>query len=150
MTIKSLLPQSSTELTSTCNSTRYVTECWHINQTQRFQQYIYFHCIIYIYKDMYSIVNVCAYIYAICNRRYIIYIIKYYNKYKRPAIGIMVRVFINGPGDLGSILRSSHTKRPKKMVLDSSLLNTQHYKVWIKCKVDQSRERSSAHPYTLV
>ena len=30
------------------------------------------------------------------------------------------------------------------MVLDVSLLNTQHYKVWIKGKVEQSRERSSA------
>ena len=31
-----------------------------------------------------------------------------------------------------------------KMVLDASLLNTQHYKVRIKGKVEQSRERSSA------
>ena len=30
------------------------------------------------------------------------------------------------------------------MVLDTSLLNTQHYKVGIKGKVEQSRERSSA------
>ena len=35
------------------------------------------------------------------------------------------------------------------MVLDASLLNTQHYKVQIKGKVEQSRERSSAPPYTL-
>ncbi len=33
------------------------------------------------------------------------------------------------------------------MVLDTSLLNTQHYKVDIKGKVEQSRERSSALPY---
>ena len=32
------------------------------------------------------------------------------------------------------------------MVLDTSLLNTQQYKVHIKGKVEQSRERSSAHP----
>ena len=31
-----------------------------------------------------------------------------------------------------------------KMVLDNSLLNTQQYKVWIKGKVEQSRERRSA------
>ena len=31
------------------------------------------------------------------------------------------------------------------MVLDASLLNTQHYKVRIKGKVEQSRERSSAY-----
>ena len=36
------------------------------------------------------------------------------------------------------------------MVLDFTLLNTQDYKVWIKGKVEQSRERSSALPYTLV
>ena len=36
------------------------------------------------------------------------------------------------------------------MVLNASLLNTQHYKVQIKGKVEQSRERSSALPYTLV
>ena len=36
------------------------------------------------------------------------------------------------------------------MVLDTSLLNSQHYKVRIKGKVEQSRERSSALLYTLV
>ena len=34
------------------------------------------------------------------------------------------------------------------MVLDTSLLNTQHYKVCIKGKVEQFRERSSALSYT--
>ena len=29
------------------------------------------------------------------------------------------------------------------MLLDTSLLNTEHYKVWIKGKVKQSREMSS-------
>ena len=37
-----------------------------------------------------------------------------------------------------------------KMVLDASLFNTQHYKVRIKGKVEKSRERSSALPYTCV
>ena len=32
----------------------------------------------------------------------------------------------------------------QKMLLDAALLNTQHYKVWIKGKVEQSREWSSA------
>ena len=36
------------------------------------------------------------------------------------------------------------------MVLDTTLLNTQHYKVRIKGKVEQFRERRSALPYTLV
>ena len=50
-----------------------------------------------------------------------------------PDIGIMVRVFANGSGDLGSISLSSHTKG-SKMVLDIILLNAQHYKVGIKGK----------------
>ena len=37
-----------------------------------------------------------------------------------------------------------------KMVLDTSLLNTWQYKVRIKGKVEQSRERSSAIPYTSI
>ena len=36
------------------------------------------------------------------------------------------------------------------MVLDSSLLKTQQFKVGIKGKVEQSIERGSALPYTLV
>ena len=59
------------------------------------------------------------------------------------------RVFANGPGDLGSI--PGHII-PKilKMVLDASLLNTQQYKVRIKIKVEQYRERGSALPYSSV
>ena len=45
--------------------------------------------------------------------------------------------------------RSSLTK-DSKMVLDSALLKTQHYKVRIKGKVEKSREWSSTLPYTLV
>ena len=49
-------------------------------------------------------------------------------------------------GDLGSI---SGRVIPKtlKMVLDTSLLNTQQYKVRIEGKVEESWERSSALPY---
>ena len=36
------------------------------------------------------------------------------------------------------------------MVSDAALLNTQHYKVRIKGKAEQSKEWSSALPYTLV
>ena len=36
------------------------------------------------------------------------------------------------------------------MVLDTSLLNIQRYKVGFKGKVEQSKERGSAHPYTSV
>ena len=47
---------------------------------------------------------------------------------------------------------SSHTKdlKKKKLVLDTSLLNTQHHKVHIKGKVEQSKERSSVLPYISV
>ncbi len=58
-------------------------------------------------------------------------------------IGIMVRMFANGPGDLGSIPGRAIPKT-QKMVLDAALLNTHHYKVRINGKMEQSRERSSA------
>ena len=61
----------------------------------------------------------------------------------------MVRVFANGPEDLGSI-PGRVIPKTLKMVLDVSLLNTQHYKVGIKGKVEKSRERSSTLPYTLM
>ena len=61
----------------------------------------------------------------------------------------MVRVFANGPGDLGSIIGRVIPKT-QKMILDTTLLNTQHYEVRIKGKVEESRERSSVLPYTLV
>ena len=62
-------------------------------------------------------------------------------------IGPVSRVFANGPGDLGSI-PGRVIPKTLKMVLDTSLLSTQQYKVCIKGKVEQSRERSSALPYT--
>ena len=78
-----------------------------------------------------------------------IYIYIYIYIYTIPDIGLAVRVFANDPGDLGSI-PGRVIPKTQKMVLDASLLNTQHYKVRIKGKVEQSRERSSALPYTLV
>ena len=59
------------------------------------------------------------------------------------------KLFANGPGDLESIL-GRVIPNTSKLVLDASLLNTQHYKVRIKGKVEQSKERNSALPYTLV
>ena len=61
----------------------------------------------------------------------------------------MVRVLANDPEDLGSI-PGRVIPKTQKMVLDATLLITQHYKVSIKGKVEQSREKSSAPPYTLV
>ena len=65
------------------------------------------------------------------------------------AIGLMNRVFANGPGDRSSI-SGRVIPKTQKMVLDAALLNTQQYKVRIKSKVEQSREWSSALPYTSV
>ena len=69
--------------------------------------------------------------------------------FKYQLIGLMSRVFTNDPGDLDSILGHVIPKT-LKMVLDTSLLNTQQYKVHIKVKVEQSKERSSPLPYTSV
>ena len=71
------------------------------------------------------------------------------NKPGFQLIGLEGRVFANGPGDLVSILGHVIPKT-LKMVLDTSLLNTQQYKVYIKGKFEQSRERSSTLPYTSV
>ena len=46
--------------------------------------------------------------------------------------GLVGRVFANGPGDLGSMPGRVIPKN-LKMALDTSLLNTQQYKVRIKC-----------------
>ena len=95
---------------------------------------------IYLIYMIINIVNIYL-IYMIINivNIFLIYMI----------IGLGVRVFANRPGDLGSIPGRGIPKT-QKMVLDASLLNTQHYKVRIKGKVEQSRERISALPYTLV
>ena len=59
-------------------------------------------------------------------------------------IGRVGRVLANGsiPGRI--------IPKTFKMVLDTSFLNTQQYKVRIEGKVEQSRERSIALPYTSV
>ena len=55
-------------------------------------------------------------------------------------IGLMISMFTNDLGDQGSI---PVWVRPKtlKMVLNVSLLNTQHYQVWIKAKWINPRKR---------
>ena len=62
---------------------------------------------------------------------------------------VLGRVFLNGLGDLGSI-PGSVIPKTLKMVLDTSLLNIQQYKLRIEGKVEQSGERNSALIYTLV
>ncbi len=61
-----------------------------------------------------------------------------------PNFNVLVgRVFANGPDDLGSITGLVIPKS-LKIVLDTSFLNTQQYKVRIKGKVEESREMSYA------
>ena len=59
--------------------------------------------------------------------------------YNDQAIGLMSRVFANGLGDQGSI-PGRIIPKTQKMVLDAFLLNTEHNKVRIKGKVEQSKE----------
>ena len=67
----------------------------------------------------------------------------------KDLIGPVSRVFTNDPGDLGSI--PGHViPKTLKIVHDTSLLNSQQYKVRIEGKVEQSRERTSALSYTSV
>ena len=61
----------------------------------------------------------------------------------------MSQMFANGLGDWGSI-PGQIIPKTQKMVLDAALFNTQHYKVSIKDKVEQSIECSSTLPYTSV
>ena len=68
---------------------------------------------------------------------------------KIPAIGLMNRVFANGLGDRG-LIPGWVIPKTQNMVIQAALLSTQHYKVRIKSKVEQSREWSSTLPYTLV
>ena len=55
----------------------------------------------------------------------------------------MSRVFANGQGDQDSI-SGRVIPKTQKMGLDAALLSTQHFKVRIKGKVEQSWEWSSA------
>ena len=61
----------------------------------------------------------------------------------------MSRVFANGLGNRGSI-PGRVIPKTQKMVLDAVLFGIQHYKVRIKGKVGQYRERTCALPYTSV
>ena len=58
-------------------------------------------------------------------------------------VGLEYRVFANGPRDQGSI--PVHiVPKTLKLVLDTSFLNTLHYKVRVMGKAEQSKERSGA------
>ena len=55
-------------------------------------------------------------------------------------IGLVGRVFANGPENLGSI-PGRVIPKTLEIVLDTALLNTQQYKVRINDKVEQSRKK---------
>ena len=57
----------------------------------------------------------------------------------------MSGVFINSNGDRGSML-GRVVPKTQKIVLNDTLLNTQHYKVSIKGKMEQSREGVAPFP----
>ena len=57
----------------------------------------------------------------------------------------MSRVFAKSPEDQGSI-PGRVIPKTQKMVLDAALLNTQHYKLRVKGKVEQSEDWNSGLP----
>ena len=71
------------------------------------------------------------------------------NSFTHQAIGLMSRLFANGPRDWGSI-PGRVIPKTQKMVLDAASLSTRHYKVRIKSKLEQSWEWSRVLPYTSV
>ena len=62
---------------------------------------------------------------------------------------LMSRMFTNGPEDWGSI-PDRVIPKTQKMVLDAAVFKNQYYKVRIKGKVVQPRERSCTLLYTSV
>ena len=108
-----------------------------------FQAESVFYCILLAYL----ITEVCRTYTPTTTKNYIWLRQTKLNKKEIAVISLVGRVFTNGPGNQYSI---SHQVIPKiqKMVLDAALLCAQHYKIWIKGKVEQFRENSSAFPNT--
>ena len=79
---------------------------------------------------------------------YIYIVVSYFNKGQQTPLALSW-VFAKRPGDWGSI-PGLVIPKTQKMVLDATLLDTQHYKVRIKCKIEQSKEWCSALSYTSV
>ena len=107
-------------------------------------------CSHYRYIDLFPSQSIYLSIYLICSpfnllSIYLSIYLSSYQPYSLPDIGLAVRVFANGPGDLGSI-PGRVIPKTQEMVLDASLLNTQHYKVRIKGKVEPSREGVAPFP----
>ena len=113
-----------------------------------------FQIIVLTFFDLYVIcrdghINQKAYSYFLVLNHYTWSIALYFsiclNSHR--LIGQVGWVSANGPGDLGSI-PGRVIPKTLKIVLDTSLRNTQQYKVRTKGKMEQSMEKSSALPYT--
>ena len=63
-----------------------------------------------------------------------------------PILSLVGRVFANDQ----VLIPGRVIPKTQKIVLDNFLLNTLHYKLLIKGKMEQSRERNSALPYISV
>ena len=130
----------------------YISIYMHIYIYICIYKYIFMHiseyAYIYIYTYAYMHKHICIYTHIyiymhihICIHIYIYIYIYIYNRF----IALVGRVFANSPGDLCSI--PGHViPKSFKMVLDTSLLNSQLYKVRIKGKVEQSREGVAPYP----
>ena len=102
---------------------------------------------LFIHKDGSNYIQISI---TKCLRCYISILIMLVVSYgTHQLIGLVNRVFPNGPEDQCSI-PGRFIPNTLKMVLDTSLLNTQHYKLCIKGKVEQSSKRSSTLSYTSV
>ena len=133
-------------------STIYTWICIHGDPQNKTSAYVHVHttlfrCHIYThthYLDVIFIrIHTCTKHLDLAFIHTHIYLYMYYTR----LIGLVGRVFVNGLGDMGSI--PGHViPKTLKIVLDTSLLNTQQYKVRMKSKVEQSWERSSALPYS--
>ena len=124
---------------------------WKVNDILWFEKQI---CDIFCFKSFFSLSNQLEnqeYEYSEVqkqvNQLYIYIFKQFYFCYR--AISRVSRVFTNGPGDRDSI-PGQVIPKTQKMVLDATLLNTWHYKVRIKGKMEQSREWSSALPHRFV
>ena len=130
-------------------SANFLKKCMHLSLFILFiKTYTHTHTYIYIYIkwEKLALKSVWSTIISVIN---IIIININIHTLAVHYLGLVGRVFANGLGDLGSI-PGRVIPKTLKMVLDTSLLNTQQYKVYIKGKVEQSRERSSAFSYTSV
>ena len=103
--------------------------------------FIYIYIYIYIHTHTHLVYPLYVFTYAWWLQKLCKYLLHFYFYY----IGLMSRVFANGLRDQGSI-PSWVIPKTQKMVLDAALLNTQHCKIRIKGKVEQSKKGVAPSP----